>query len=199
MEIQRMNSPHEHLAIYLNSDRRTSYIEDIIIPNEWELTEGVPIKHSVPESTTFKLSPKRGDMLCDFVPNLSRVLILSEPAIRLLQAEGLTGDELIEYLPIILLDKRGRPTRTRYYLVNPLLKVDCMDVEASEVLRATATGEILHVERLKIHEDKVPPDAKLFRLGECTEVILIRSDLLQRIQEAGLTGLVVKAQGEDIY
>lgn len=138
-------------------------------------------------------------MLCDFVPNLSMALVLSEAATGLLHAEGVEGDDVIEYLPITLLDKRGRPTRAPYFLVNPLLKVACMDEKASEFLKSPVNETVLSVERLRLEEARIPPGAKLFRLGECTEVIVIRSDLVQRIQEAGLTGLVVKAQGEDIY
>ncbi|MFP2926890.1 imm11 family protein [Pyxidicoccus sp. 3LG] len=192
-----------YMTIHRNTDRKTAYIDTSEIAksvsNDWQMTEGVPLRNSLREAATLRLASGRGDMLCDFVPNLSMALILSEPAVELLRAEGVAADEVIEYLPITLLDKRGRPTRVRYYLVNPLLKVACMDAKASEFLKSSGGEKVLSVERLVLEQERIPSDAKLFRLDECTEVIVIRSDLVQRIQEAGLTGLVVKAQGEDIY
>lgn len=198
-----MSPDTTYLTIHRNTDRKTAYIDTAelskSVSNDWQLTEGVPLRGLVRESATLRLAPGRGDMLCDFVPNLSMALILSEAAVELLRAEGVVGDGVIEYLPITLLDKRGRPAPARYYLVNPLLKVACMDTQTSEFLKSPAGDKVLNVERLVLKQEQIPPEAKLFRLGECTEVVVIRSDLVQRIQGAGLTGLVVKAQGEDIF
>ncbi|HYO53975.1 imm11 family protein [Archangium sp.] len=189
---------HGYLSVYRNADPRNSIIEDIgeRVAKSWELTEGTRLKESIPESTTFTLAPDSGDILCDFIPNISSVLVISSRAKEMLEAEGLR--EGMEYLPVTVLDKRGRPTKSRYYLANVLRKVPCMDRGNSEFVPGS-DDEILIVERLKLQEERIPREARLFRLGECPEVIIIRSDLLQRIQDEKLTGLVVREQGEDIY
>ncbi|HEX5751900.1 MAG TPA: DUF1629 domain-containing protein [Archangium sp.] len=189
---------HGYLSIYLNTDRRNAIIKDIgeRVAKSWELTEGTVLKDSLPESTTFSLSQDSGDILCDFIPNISSVLVISSRAREVLEAQGLRQE--MEYLPITVLDRRGRPTKSRYYLANVLRKVACMDREKSEFVPGS-DEEILVVERLKLQEELIPPETRLFRLGECPEVIIIRSDLLQHIQAENLTGLVVREQGEDIY
>ncbi|WP_095961810.1 imm11 family protein [Corallococcus macrosporus] len=181
----------------INSDPRLAYLEDVSanVPDYMQLTDGVRLKGTIPESTTFTLSEEGGDMLCDFVENTSGTLIVSTRAREALEAEGITGDDF-EYLPVTLKDKRGRALKSRFYIVNPLQKVECMDRERSKFSASARTDEILSVRRLVVRQEQVPAELKLFRLGEWPRVIVIRSDLVQRLQEAQLIGLFVVGPGE---
>ncbi|AEI63721.1 imm11 family protein [Corallococcus macrosporus] len=190
-----MNNEMAYQVFSINSDPRLAYLEDVSanVPDYMQLTDGVRLKGSIPESTTFTLSEEGGDMLCDFVENTSGTLIVSTRAREALEAEGITGDDF-EYLPVTLKDKRGRALKSRFYIVNPLQKVECMDRERSKF--SAYEDEILSVQRLVVRQEQVPAESKLFRLGEQPRVIVIRSDLVKRIQEAQLTGLFVVGPGE---
>ncbi|WP_426756051.1 imm11 family protein [Myxococcus sp. Y35] len=190
-----MNNEMTYQVFSLNPDPRVAFLDDVDenVPDYRKLTKGFRLKGSIPESTTFTLSEEGGDMLCDFVENTSGTLIVSTRAREALEAEGVTGDDF-EYLPVTLKDKRGRALKSRFYIVNPLQKVECMDRERSKF--SAYEDEVLSVQRLVVRQEKVPAELKLFRLGEWPQVIVIRSDLVQRLQEAQLTGLFVVGPGE---
>ncbi|ATB51511.1 imm11 family protein [Corallococcus macrosporus] len=193
-----MNNETAYQVFSINPDPRVALLRDVSanVPDYMQLTDGIPLKGTIPESTTFTLSEEGGDMLCDFVENTSGTLIVSSRAREALETEGITGDDF-EYLPVTLKDKRGRALKSRFYIVNPLQKVECMDRERSEFSASARTDKILSVQQLVVRQDMVPARLKLFRLGEWPRVIVIRLDLVQRLQEAQLTGLFVVEQGED--
>lgn len=185
---------------FRREDARAAYIEDIAanFNASAELKEGVPLQGTLTEAHHFSLSPKGGDLLGDFVPNISRTLIVSSKARAVLEAEGITGPG-IEYLPFTLLDKRGRRVKQSYFVANLLLKVPCMDRDQSDFDEDESDGEVLTLSSLRILVERIPAEAKLFRLGEFPSTVVIRSDLVQRLRDEGLTGFVARAQGEDIF
>ncbi|QRK06481.1 hypothetical protein JQX13_41335 [Archangium violaceum] len=192
-----MSNEISYLVFTTNEDPRVAHIRDISgnVPDDSKLARGVSLKGLITESTTFSLSEEGGDMLCDFVDNISAELIISSKAREVLEAEGVAGN-VVEYLPFTLNDKRGRPTKGRFYVANLLLTVPCMDRENSAFNVSSVDGRVLRVKKLKVLKEKIPPDAKLFRLGEWPRVIVIRSDLVQRLKDEKLTGLAVCEQGE---
>ncbi|HSP79812.1 MAG TPA: DUF1629 domain-containing protein [Myxococcaceae bacterium] len=191
-----MSSEPTYLIFTTSEDPRIAHIRDIAanVPDESKLSSGVSLKGLISESTTFSLSQEGGDMLTDIVDNISGELIVSSKAREVLESEGVAGD-VVEYLPFTLKDKRGRRTKGQFYLVNLLLKVPCMDRESSAFSTSDFDGRVLRVKRLKVLKEKIPPEAKLFRLGEWPRAIVIRSDLVQRINDEKLTGLTVCEQG----
>lgn len=190
---------HTYLIVAGSADSRTAYIEDIDgnVPDSELMDQGVSLKKLISKANTFSLSEDGGDMLCDFVDNISGVFIVSAKAKEVLESEGVEGKE-IEYLPFTLKDKRGRPTKGAYFIANILRKVACMDRDKSEFTQSPVSKtEVLGVSNLTVVLSKIPKDVKLFRLGEYPRVILIRADLVKRIKAEKLTGLTVSEQGED--
>ncbi|KFA90997.1 hypothetical protein Q664_25105 [Archangium violaceum Cb vi76] len=174
-----------------------AYIEDIggNVSDKSKMTKGVSLKKVISKANTFSLSEDGGDMLGDLVDNTSGVLIVSNRAREVLEAEGVTGD-VIEYLPFTLKDKRGRPTKGEFYVANPLQKIPCMNREKSKFVDSDEDGRILSVRKLTVEPKKIPNEAKLFRLGEYTRVHVVRLDLAQRLRAEKLTGLTFCEQGE---
>jgi hypothetical protein len=142
------------------------------------------------------LSEEGGDMLVDLIGNVSRALIMSDKAIAALSEEGALSSDM-EIVPIKILDKRGRPVLKDYAIVNPLRKVDCLDVSRSDA--AVLDDEVLSLYSIQIHGDKVPDNARLFRLGEFPSYVLLRTDLLEALQDKGLQGLRGVAMGDQVY
>lgn len=143
------------------------------------------------------LSDDDGDMLVDLVNNTSSALIMSDKALGVLQEEGELSSD-VEIVPIKILDKRGRPVPKQYAIVNPLTTVDCLDVSKSDAVVAD-DGEVLSLYEINIFKDKIPDDARFFRIGEFPGYVLLRGDLLHALQSKGLTGLRGVAMGEEVY
>jgi len=152
--------------------------------------EGVPLASQFPPTTEIRLSSKSGNRFTDFIYTIARVILASPRAWDLLRAEGVK-EEHAEYLPFILKDRKGRVRPEKYGFVNPLLKVPCFDFEKSDYgrLPKETPGRLAGITRLHILPEKVPEDAKLFRLAEDTRTTLMRRDLLEKLQAAGMEGL----------
>ncbi|NVI98883.1 hypothetical protein HV824_12235 [Myxococcus sp. AM009] len=160
------------------------------------LTKGRPVAPHLPPTTEFSLYERAGDMLTDFIGNPDCVLYVSERAQQVLAARGLVG-AAVELLPFVLLDKRGRKMREPYFIANPLRSVSCVDRERSKY-RLDGPDEIGDIRMLHVRDDSIPGDAQLFRVAEFPEMMVLRSDLLEAFQQAGLTGLAVHPTGTEI-
>ncbi|WP_240358013.1 imm11 family protein [Myxococcus vastator] len=160
------------------------------------LRDGVPMAGYLPPTTELALYERAGDMLTDFIANPDTALYVSQSVQKVLADRGLT-DSVVELLPFVLLDKRGRRVREQYAIANPLLKVPCLDFERSKYRRtASDPNEIAEIKVLYIREEAIPSDAQLFRLAELPEMVVLRSDLLEAFQQEGLTGIAVNRTGQ---
>ena len=127
----------------------------------------------------------KGMKLDDFVDNPSRWILCSERARAVIAAEC----DNVEVYPLELLDHKRTPVGAPYFFVQVLGTVDCVDLEKSIYKRDRAWAHLfLSVYKLVLREEAIPSDLKLFRLKEKPEDIIIRSDLVARLREAGATG-----------
>ncbi|WP_043709713.1 imm11 family protein [Corallococcus macrosporus] len=180
----------------------TRMVEIVDLPDKVEryfyLRDGVPSASYVPPTTELTLNQQAGDFLTDFIANPDRVLYVSPRVREVLASRGLIG-EAVELLPFVLLDKRGRRVPDAYVIANPLMRVRCLDVERSKVRRRTGRpGQIVEIKSLHLCDEAIPEDAQLFRLEELPKLMVLRSDLLEAFQQAGLTGLAVHPTGTEI-
>ncbi|GHG88967.1 hypothetical protein [Comamonas sp. JC664] len=192
--------PYRYYTFVHALDPRAVEIVDLPdrVDDYFYLRDGVPMAGYLPPTTALALYERAGDMLTDFIANPDTALYVSQPAQKVMGERGLT-DTVVELLPFVLLDKRGRRIREPYAIANPLLKVACLDFERSKYRRAASDpNEIAEVKVLCLREDEVPSDAQLFRVAEFPEMIVLRSDLLEAFQQAGLTGLAVHPTGTEI-
>ncbi len=71
--------------------------------------------------------------------------------------------------------------------------MDCLDHEKSTIY--WIEDEIDSLEKMYLKHELIPEDAILFRLGEQPKYI-IRSDLLEILNNKSFTGISVKSMGE---
>ncbi len=162
------------------------------VDNHHKLREGLRMGESFPADTVLDIFENTGDMLFDFIGNISRVAIISSRVKGLFEAEGL-DDASVEYLPFILKDKKGRVVEKQYFVANALVKIDCLDHERSWYKTDSDEATVVEdVSRLHLLKEEIPEEAKLFRLGEFPQLIIIRSDLLARLRKEGITGVSVQ-------
>jgi hypothetical protein len=143
------------------------------------LDEGVPLTDVIPPDRVFELNRASRGALGEFVPNTSRVLLVSEALKAFLeQRSGVR----IEFIPATLRNQRGRMLKEPYFIANVLGKVDCMDRRKSQVTWSSIDPKIASsISSLVLDPKRIPEDARLFRLGGANGVFLVREDLADEL------------------
>jgi hypothetical protein len=137
----------------------------------------------------------QGMKLDDFVANLFRWILCSERARAVFAAEC----DNVEIYPLEILNHKKKPVGVPYFFVQPVGVVDCVDLERSEFKRDHAwQDKFLFVNKLVLREQAIPKQLKLFRMKEMPEAIIIRSDLVEKLQAAGATGFELLDTGVPI-
>lgn len=156
-------------------------------PADWRFAEGEPLGKEFPKKATVKYSDNfpDGRVLADFVNNISDVLIVSS---RVRTAFEKAGVPNVEYLPITILDHRGRVAGKDYYIANVLSSEPAIDMRKSDVIVGDLDDQITAINQLVIDKKAVSPDAKLFRATTMRTLFLIREDALEALQSCGAEG-----------
>jgi hypothetical protein len=151
--------------------------------------EGKSFAGHMPKDAKVQLDKRhKGTKLCDFISNVASWLIVSERVRAILAAEPNPS----EVYPLKVLDLKGRPIKAPYFFVHPVGAVDCVDLKKSEYRRsAMEPSRIASVQRVVLHQRKIPPDRTIFRLKEFPVTLIIRSDLLGKLKAAEVKGIQV--------
>jgi hypothetical protein len=154
---------------------------------EYQLDEGISVKPWFPKDVTFQLSDERGIRLSDAIPNIMRMLIVSE---RLKEFFEKNADLKVEYFPVKIRNRKGRLEKAQYFVANLLGGVSCLDTAKSDyVPNALRKGQVDYFKKIALDVSKIPKSAKIFRLGEKMDLVLVREDLAQAMVNADLTGM----------
>lgn len=159
------------------------------IEKPYQLRNGVPLADSLSGEAAFKMDPDypTDTVLADCLINRHRQFIASSRLKAFLETRRLVD---VEYLPVDIIDHKGRPIKQPYYIVHPIHPVDCLDIEkcGAKWSRIDKTA-IQKVEALVIDASKVDPKREFFRPKHFHWVILVRSDLADAIDAQGFTGI----------
>jgi hypothetical protein len=189
---------NDYLALYIQKDPRFCSVEKLgDFRSEGELAKASPMAHKVPKDLAIDLAQTAGDMITDIVDNIFSILIVSQKARSIMEDEGVRGDRA-EYLPIILRDKRGRPIKEPYFIVNVLTVIDCFDWKRSIYKTFKSDPREIMANSIKVLHlvpDAIPKDAKLFRVGEVRRQVVLRADLIERLKNEGCDGLSLVEMG----
>lgn len=162
------------------------------------LHEGVSVKSWFPTDSVFQLSDDYGVKLTDAIPNTLHLLIISEKLKGVLEQKS--GAD-IEFLPVHIRNHKGCIIDAPYFIANPLGTVECVDEARSKFRRSSIRpDQVFRFYRLALDAAKIPPDAKLFRLKEQNDLIIIRQDLADDILRAGCDGMLfqlMESYGEE--
>lgn len=152
------------------------------------LYEGVSVKSWFPTDSVFQLDDDHGIRLADSIPNTLNLLIVSE---KLKQVLGEKSGADIEFLPVHIRNHKGRIVKEPYFIANILGSVECVDRERSRFRNSEIRpDQVFTFYRLALDASKIPTDAKLFRLKEQTDLVIIREDLGKDILRAGGDGMI---------
>ncbi len=187
-----MNS-YDYYGFSLNFDPEVVSIVNIRerVENHSKLREGTRMGELFPANTVLDIFEDAGDIMTDFIDNISRVPIISSRVKEIFESYGL-DDENVEYLPVTIKDKRGEVIDADYYVANALMKIKCLDAEMTDPDTDSDPTVVEEPELSNLRKDLIPEEAKFFRLSEMPQVIVIRSDLLDSLRKENITGLSLK-------
>jgi hypothetical protein len=172
-------------------DESTVYVSDIPagLVRKYELLKGVPRLASWPKDLTvdFAKSRPEGMNLTDSVPNTFGWLLVSGRLKALLIEAGAAD---LEHLPVKVRNHKKRIASEDYWIENFLTFVEAVDRGQSAFDVDAADDELIFAfTRLVLLDSVARGGPPIFRLKEKPRLILVRDDLAQRIQAAGLTGM----------
>ncbi len=162
-------------------------IEDI-----WELNDGISRISDFPADVSCRMNPKfpRDIQLSDNLYG-ARVPVISRKLKELLGKEVLHNK--VEYLPVQIINHKGRVASKDYFILHPLDVCDCIDVEKSGVgWNQITSNQISSCNSFVLKDEAIPDEYKLFRPKYWGKNILVRRDLVDTLNTAGLTGLVFR-------
>ncbi|HSN97579.1 MAG TPA: DUF1629 domain-containing protein [Candidatus Nanopelagicales bacterium] len=160
------------------------------LDRQWELYEGSPTLSRLPPDVRLRMSDdhRRNIGLPDNVMNLGTLIIASERLSAFLQVRGLKH---VEYLPVTLINHKGRVASRSYSIVHPVHPQDCLDRQKSGCTYSNISpGDIIEVKRLVLDVTKIEPDIELFRIKDFGFPVIVRRSLADAIQAAGFTGVL---------
>jgi hypothetical protein len=161
---------------------------------------GRPLAAEWPGDVLFRMDPDfpKDLLLTDSLLNSDQCLVVSARLRAALEALQLVR---VEYLPVSIIDHKGRKAPAPYVIVHPVEPVDCIDRDASGVKISRITpGKVSSLKRLVIDASRVPPERTMFRLKDLWGPIVVRkpvADALTRGRFTGVTFIEPAAYPED--
>lgn len=152
------------------------------------LIRGLPCAADFPADVCVRMNPDfpNDTLLTDCLTSRGGELVVSQPMIEFLQQQKLPH---VEYLPVQVLDHRGRSVEEAYSVVHPISPVDCLDLDAcAPTWSSSAPDQIMFVETIVLDPKRIDPTRPLFRPAAYTAVKIIHRSLADALTSAKFTG-----------
>ncbi len=115
----------------------------------------------------------------------------SKRLVDFLKSKELKG---VEYLPVKVVDQRGKPLPVEYFIIHCVDHQDALDLEASGAKMSTIRKVAVdRVKKIVVAPQRVAEGVRLFRLREFSRHLLLEQALAQELARQGLTGLKFEA------
>jgi hypothetical protein len=125
--------------------------------------------------------------LPDCVKNLPGAIVVSK---RLKEFIAAAKPVHVEYLPVSIINHKGKLASSEYFIINPYKLQDCIDQKASTIdWNPIDTSLIAACTNLVLDEKKIEKNAKVFRLEHYPSKVLFARELADGIKQAKFTGL----------
>jgi hypothetical protein len=159
------------------------------------LVEGVALSDQWPTNVVCQMNPEypKDIRLTDSLYGpVNRVISLP---LKQRLAELATADA-VEFLPVTILNHKGRIASKDYFFVNPVGSVDCIDVDKSGVVwNAIDKTRISRTTALSLKAGAVPETVGVFRPTHIVNLTLLRRSISERLAADGFTGLKFRELG----
>ncbi|HWU41802.1 MAG TPA: DUF1629 domain-containing protein [Bdellovibrio sp.] len=116
----------------------------------------------------------------DSLLNLNMLIVVSKSLKSFLQAQDISK---MEFLPVSIVDQRGKVMSKEYSILHPLELIDCMDRSASEfemdIIDPDSFGTISKL----VLDESLTEDRKIFNMKGFWELTFVRRDLAEAISK----------------
>ncbi|RKH17806.1 hypothetical protein D7Y13_11740 [Corallococcus praedator] len=148
---------------------------------------GIRMGADYKEAYPFEMDPEStGLRIADIIHNTVGYLMVSARMKAFLEQHVKAE---IEFLRFTLMNHKGRIESDDCHIVNVIGAHDWLDMGKTEGQRHPLEQDrFTRLKRLVLHEDRIAPDANLFRVSPAPGLILVREDLKAQIEAAGFTG-----------
>ena len=84
----------------------------------------------------------------------------------------------------------GKPFKEVYFIVHPVEPVECLDLKKSGAKIDKFNKDVIEsVKKLVLDKKRIDPKRELFRAKRFYDVIFVRRELAESLDEAGFSGL----------
>lgn len=160
------------------------------VEDSFQLLRGISRAEGFPSDAYFAMDPNFVEdvMLEDFLWNSNGVLVVSKRARDLLAARV---EKELEFLPVKIINHKGRVEGASYSLANVLSYQDCIDESESKTrVNKINPARFSSIRKLVVDEEKLEGAPQVFRLKKYPPLALFHRTLAKAISDQGLTGLL---------
>ncbi len=157
--------------------------------DSWEVGDGVPRVDGWPSDVSLEMSQdfRKYTLTPDCVKSSNAAMIISQPVVEFLRAKELAN---VEYLPVTVLNHKGKAVDTPYFILHPIHPVECLDTDKCAI--AWSIGDDTVIDTLgAFHSDDnkcqdLPP---MMRIAGLSYHVAVHRDLAGEIDAAGFSGI----------
>jgi len=165
------------------------------VEDAFELTEGGARSQGWPDDAFCAMDPRRPKdvALADSLFGAT-VLVVSSRVKAFLENAGCNN---VEYLPVAIVNHKGRTAAHDYFIINPQDVCECIDIDRSGVKwNALDPDSISLCTSLVLREQVIPARWKIFRLHRWRKLVVIRRSLAEAMVAADFSGLQLREPAE---
>jgi hypothetical protein len=161
------------------------------VADAWELNRGVSRSAGWPTDVASKMNERfpKDIALADSM-DATGVTVISRKLKDFLVAADVKN---VEFLPLKIMNHKGKVAADDYSIVNPVGLVDCIDTQASGAkFNALKPDMMLSCKQLVLKADQIPSDAVIFRPKSMPTIILMQAALAKKLTSAKYSGFLFK-------
>jgi hypothetical protein len=155
----------------------------------YELSDGVALAANFPRNASYAMDPDfpEDTLLTDSFIDLGSRIVASKKLKEFLQSQNVPK---VEYLPVTILNHKGKPASRDYFIVHTLDPVQCLDLGKCEPTWSRIDKTTIdRVKRLCLDETTVEKTRTLFRPVSYPLVNLVHRRLAEAIDKQEFGGM----------
>ena len=159
------------------------------LPKRWQFSQGIPRAATFPADFSWPMNPDfpNATLLVDNLINTDNMLVISPKLKNFFVEQGI---DHVEYLPLTILDHRGRPAAKDYVVARLIYPFDCLDVSASKASFSDIQPDVvMDVEKVVLDPAKIDPSRQLFRAKGFPAATIVTKKLADAIDAGGFVGI----------
>ncbi len=160
------------------------------VDNNDEIRSGKSLINGFPANACFHMdeSYPRAIKLSDNMANASGFTVISQKLMEFIKSHN---PESVEFLPVTINNHKGLEASRDYFIMNPLIILDCIDLEKTEVEWDDFDEDIEEIWDwdgvFTLDVSRIDKSIHLFRPKYHTSTVLVRKDLAKSIEKEGFT------------